>query len=183
MRTPIIAIACLGLILSSCASKADLQTAETRASDLQAQVMSLQGQLAEKDTQITSDQAKIASLEADLTQAKEDLDQARRQASGLSSEITKYKCSSQITDMRYDDIMAASTILSAWWVKRPNVESVSTPYRDKIWSNAMTQIHGITYTGSEDHKSYVEHFLVYFDEFDMKPGVFWIGGQCWLDPP
>jgi uncharacterized coiled-coil protein SlyX len=183
MRRAIAVIACLTFILTACVSKVDLQTAEKRASDLQAQVTSLQGQLAEKDTQIESGQAqldelssKVASLEADLTRAKS-------QASSLSREVTKPKRSSQITEMRYDDIMAASTILSAWWVKRPNVESVSTPYRDKIWSNAMTQIHGITYTSSEDHKPYVEHFLVYFDEFEMKPGVFWIGGRCWLDPP
>jgi outer membrane murein-binding lipoprotein Lpp len=190
MRKAIAVLACLTFILAACVSKADLQTAEKRASDLQAQVTSLQAQLAEKDTQITSGQAqldelssKVASLGADLTQAKKDLDQARRQASSLSSEVAKYKCSSQITNMNYDNVMTASTILSAWWSGQPNVESISTPYRDKIWSNAMTQIHGITFTSSEDHKPYVEHFLVYFDEFGWKPGVFWISAQCWLDPP
>jgi outer membrane murein-binding lipoprotein Lpp len=42
MRRPSMVIACLPLLLAACASKADLQAVEKKASDLQAQVTSLQ---------------------------------------------------------------------------------------------------------------------------------------------
>jgi len=85
--------------------------------------------------------------------------------------------------MKYENILDASTILAAWWARQPGVERVQGTYRDTIWSNANTKIHAIRYIASEDHKPYVEHFLVYFREFGMKPAVFWVGGQCWLDAP
>jgi hypothetical protein len=187
-RTPL--IIALPLLLAACASKGDLQVAQQKAADLQAQTSALQAQLAQKDLQLSAEQvtakdlqSKNTTLEADLSKAKDDSAQLRSQVSALKATIGKYECSSQITDMKYGSVMDASTILSAWWARQPGVQELSTPYRDKIWSNALTQIHGITYTSSEDHKPYVEHFLVYFAEFGMTPSVFWIKGQCWLDPP
>lgn len=190
MKRTLFVLAVTSILLTACVSRSELVMANETIAELQAQVATVQGQFALKAEELASEQAKAkeladekATLEADLAQAKKDYEQSRTRATSLASEVDKYKCSGQITDMKYGNIMDASTILSAWWAKQPNVEQVGTPYRDKIWSNAMTQIHGIRFTSSEDHEPYVEHFLVYFDEFEMKPGVFWIGGQCWLDPP
>jgi hypothetical protein len=124
-----------------------------------------------------------AELQADLQLARKEERQASSEASRLADEVGKYLCDSQITDMKYDSVMDASTILAAWFTRQPDTDSVHTPYRDKIWNNALSQLHGITYTSKADHEQYVEHFMVYFDEFGFTPSVFWIGGQCWLDAP
>ena len=185
-----IAVAACTLLLVSCAPKSALDEAELRASNAEAQVTSLQatltvsdGALAQARATATALETTNAHLQSDRAQARRDYSQASAQADKLSDEAEKYRCAKQISDMKYDNVLDASIILAAWWARRDGVESVGTPYRNEIWSNALSQIHSIRYTSSDDHQAHVEHFIVYVDEFGMVAGVFWIRGQCWLDGP
>ena len=185
----IAAVACT-LLLVFCAPKSALEEAELRASNAEAQITSLQATLTVSDEALAQARATATALEtanahrqSDLAQARRDYRQASSQADQLSDEVEEYRCAKQIPDMKYDNVLDASIILAAWWANRDGVESVGTPYRDKIWSNTLSQVHGIRYTGSDDHQPHVEHFMVYVDESGMAPGVFWIRGQCWLDGP
>lgn len=185
------------IFLVGCASKASLQQAEGRAATADGRAVALEATAVALRTQLASSAASLAEVQAtgtalataytrsqaDLSKANKDHQHAEQQVASLQAELSKNICDQQITDMKYTNVLDASTILAAWWAKQPGVESVGTPYRDKIWSNALSGLHGITYTNSDDHQQYVEHFMVFFNEFGMKPGVFWIKGQCWLDPP
>jgi len=101
----------------------------------------------------------------------------------LSNQVSNLVCREKITNMKYDNIPDASTILSAWWARQSYVDRVVGSYRDQIWSNTQTRVHGIRYIDSDDKNQYVEHFIVYFNEIGMEQGVFWVKGQCWLDEP
>jgi outer membrane murein-binding lipoprotein Lpp len=181
-RLPALALV-FSLIASACVSRSDFQAAQSEAQEAQAEATGLASKLEAKEAELVAAQEQIAQLDTDLESARAAEQAAKREASKLSAEVDKYLCDSQINDMKYDDVMSASTILSAWFATRPDTKQVHTPYRDKIWNNALSQLHGITYTSEADNQQYVEHFMVYFDEFGFTPSVFWIGGQCWLDPP
>lgn len=187
----------VSLVLVGCASQSELDQAMSQISGLEAQ-------LQEKDSDVSSLETELDELEdakIELNNEFEELqaefdvissekgelqlqyDEARRKVSSLTSQLDEMVCDDQIDDMKYQNILDASTILSAWWARQPGVETVQGTYRDSIWSNADTKIHAVRFVSSRDHKPYVEHFLVYFHEFGMEPGVFWVGGQCWLDVP
>lgn len=57
-----------------------------------------------------------------------------------------------------ENILGASTILSAWVARQDWSEKVRRAYRDTIWNNANTKIHGIMYVSSEDGEEYVDLF-------------------------
>jgi len=178
------------LLVTGCSSQEALEDAQARAASAESEVEAIQSRLSVQDANLDEAQATLTALEAanskletDLADVKADYSRASKHVDDLSDEVGRYLCDKQITDMKYENVMDASTILAAWWARQPEVESVNTPYRDKIWSNALSQVHGIRFKSSEDHEQYVEHFMVYFDEFGMTPAIFWIGGQCWLDAP
>ena len=185
------------LLIAGCASRADLDDALSQTSDLQAQIQekdlaisSLESDIDQLSETESGLQSELESLQVsyDEVQSERDelqtiYDDARRKVTSLTSDINKLICDDQLTDMKYQNILDASTILSAWLVRQSNVETVQGTYRDSIWSNADTKIHAVRFVSSDDHKPYVDHFLVYFNEFGMKPGVFWVKGQCWLDAP
>jgi chromosome segregation ATPase len=156
---------------------------EKKAEELSARVSELEKAIGEKQTELDAVHIerdildeKVDTLNKQLVEKDDLYFSAKRQ-------VDKLVCSQKLSSMKYNNLIDASTIMSAWWAQQPNVKRVTGSYRDKIWSNALTGIHGINYIYEVDNQEYVEHFLVYFDDFGMKPGVFWIKGQCWLDTP
>lgn len=190
-------IALVALVLVGCASQSDLEQAQSSVTELQDQVTELQSviddsksensslsdQLAEANDELTQVRDERDELQAELNQTTEDYNSARSRLTKATSQLNQLVCSQQIDDMKYDNILDASTIVAAWWARQSSVERVQGTYRDSIWSNADTKIHAVRYIAAEDNQPYVEHFLIYFREFGMTPGVFWVGGQCWLDAP
>ncbi|MCW5887966.1 MAG: hypothetical protein KIT07_07550 [Anaerolineales bacterium] len=168
MRT-IIAMSLVALLLASCVAKSDLEAANKELESLHQRVESL----VQENEQLKSTNLSIGKQ---LTDAQTELRSTRQ-------ELENLLCEQQITDMKYSNVLDASTIIAAWWATQSNVASTHGTYRDHIWSNADTKIHAVRFTSSVDQQQYVEHFLIYFSEFGMKPGVFWVGGQCWLDAP
>ena len=190
----------LAFLLSACVPKSDMETALQRVATLEAQSTAQAGTISDQNREINELSSENSDLQSELSSLQESYsalegerdelqskyDDARSSVTNLTSQLSKLNkliCDEQIEDMKYENILDASTILAAWWARQPGVERVQGTYRDTIWSNADTKIHAIRYIASEDHKPYVEHFLVYFREFGMKPAVFWVGGQCWLDAP
>jgi ABC-type phosphate transport system auxiliary subunit len=187
----------VSLLLVGCVSQSELDQAISQISDLEADIQEKDSDIASLETQL--DGLEDAKLELDdefeelqgeyevVSAEKGELqlqyEEARRKVTSLTSQLNDMVCDDQLDDMKYQNILDASTILSAWWARQPGVETVQGTYRDSIWSNADTKIHAVRFVSSQDHQPYVEHFLVYFDEFGMDPGVFWVGGQCWLDVP
>jgi len=94
----------------------------------------------------------------------------------------QFLCTNVIADMKYDSVMDVSTRLSAFLVQYESL-SISGSFRDRIWGNALSQLHGIYYYKSGDETRWTNYFMVYFDEFGMSTGIFWIDRQCWLDSP
>ncbi len=185
-----ICLALLGLCLASCASATELKAAQSQVAALAAKATQAQSELSLQSValQTTTDQlsdlqVKYDGLNAEKAEVSKEYAQARREAENLSLQVQKFLCEDQIPDMKYENIPDASTILMAWWARQPDVQSTNGTYRDTIWSNAETKIHAVMYTSRSDNKQYVEHFLVYFDEFGMSPALFWVKGQCWLDAP
>ncbi len=130
------------------------------------------------------DEKENAQAEFDaLTESYDELNSKFRIAladrSKAESELAVHRCDVQIDDMQYDGILDISTILMGWLARRNYVDMVHNSYRDTIWNNTDTKIHSIRYRHT-DGKSYVDHFLVYFDEFGWTEGVFWLSEQCWL---
>jgi hypothetical protein len=83
--------------------------------------------------------------------------------------------------MQYTGIADASTILSAFVASQSWSERVQGTFRDSIWTNADSKIHGVRYIDSNDHQSYTTYFMAYFDEFGFDQGVYWVDRQCWLE--
>lgn len=185
------------ILLSACVSKSEFQSAQSRIVELEAQVDSGTDEIRALEDQVQELESDIEVLEADRAEAVAELagleddyadlqterNDLNRQVLNLSRQVGELVCAQQISDMKYENILDASTIMAAWWARQPDVERVQGTYRDTIWSNADTKIHAVRYISLQDNQPYVEHFLVYFLEFSMSPGVFWVGGQCWLDAP
>lgn len=192
----------LVLFTTACVSKSQFEALSSELSDARGQISDLESDLADTSTQLaeaTSETANLQTelaesheaydalsaeheeLQADLEDAEEVLQDARADVNRLSTELDQYVCESQISDMKYSSILDASTIMAAWWARQDGTLRVQGTYRDTIWSNADTKIHAVRYVAAEDNQPYVEHFLIYFSEFGMSPGVFWVKGQCWLD--
>jgi len=125
--------------------------------------------------------SKMEALQFSYDELESKYSEARSKVTSLTSEVQKYVCDDQIDDMNYENILDASTIMAAWWANQSDVERVQVTYRNSFWPNADTKIHTVEYVSAEDNQQYVEHFLIYFREFGMNPGVYWVKGQCWLD--
>lgn len=185
------------MFLIGCAPKAELESALTKISALESQISQQDTIMGELEDQSQSLNDSLASLQSDfdtlsgeydtLFEEKETLQtkysDTRKELQSAEHSLGNLVCSKQIDDMVYENIFDVSTILAGWWVKQSGVQSVQGTYRDHIWSNADTKIHSIMFTSSDDNQQYVEHFLVFFDEFGWDEGIFWLSRQCWLDSP
>lgn len=118
----------------------------------------------------------LEELNKELKEEKSSLQVEKRE---LESQLTFFICDESIVDMKYETILNVSDILSGWLAKQSYVVRTNYTYRDTIWNNTDTKIHSVQYLHS-DGEIYVDHFLVYFDEFGWTEGVFWLSGQCWL---
>jgi seryl-tRNA synthetase len=200
----LISIAIVSILICGCVAKSDYETALAQIDDLETQIT-------EKETTIDTLEAQNQSLSESLDSHQSELDDLNTDYEVLSddyqlliednetlqeeysdtkdelwsaySQLNKLICDQTIDNMVYENIFDVSNTLADWWLEQPSVASVRGTYRDHIWSNADTKIHAVMFISANDNQPYVEHFLVYFDEFGMKPGVFWVGGQCWLNVP
>jgi len=175
-------------LLIGCASKAQLEAADGQLWWLQYQINNLEDDLSTSEVELESVESekddlnsKMEALQVSYEELESKYNEARSKVTSLTSEVQKYVCDDQIDDMNYENILDASTIMAAWWAKQSGVEKVQSAYRDSFWPNADTKIHAVTYVSAEDNQQYVEYFLIYFREFGMNPGVYWVKGQCWLD--
>jgi hypothetical protein len=88
-----------------------------------------------------------------------------------------------IKTMDYTNNSKVAILLQAYVVGLPRVKSVSYVYPEKLYSNTLSELFHVSYTDSEDGKTYSKRYIVYMDEFGWKNAVFSIDGQCWIDPP
>jgi len=138
---------------------------------------------AELDASVVS-LSELQGLYDDLDKEYRDLNRTTESTiQALRTQLKSYVCEQQLPDMRYESIMDVSTILQAFISGQEDTLRVQGTYRDTIWNNTTTKIHSVNYRSKRDSESYVDHFLVYFVEFGWDEGVFWLGGQCWLDQP
>jgi outer membrane murein-binding lipoprotein Lpp len=187
----------LAIVLGSCApsvpqdqydqAQSTIQALDSQGAQLQATATYLEGSVAQADTQIASLEASLAQretaigdLEAQVQTLTRERNEARRQ---LEATIGAFQCEETLSAMDYTSIMDASTMLMAFVAQQPWAERVQGTFRDSIWTNAGSKIHGIRYVDSSDHLPYVTYFMVYFEEFSWDRGVFWIDRQCWLEGP
>ena len=185
-----IQIATAILILTSCASKSDLDSALTDNVDLKEQIASQSEIIDDLEEDGSNLEASLSNLQIEYDHLSGDNSDLNDELSSNKSELiiakrdlARHICSEQITDMKYENIYDVSTILAGWWAKQDSVQSVQGTYRDAIWNNTDTKIHSVNFTSASDQKQYVEHFLVFFDEFGWRHGIYWLSGQCWLDSP
>ena len=178
------------IILSGCVSQSELDSALADISALETKITENDLTIDDMESQVKTLTESANNLQTNYDELKDkydtlddDKDALQKEYNAAQNELGKLICSKQIDDMVYKNIFDVSTILAGWWVKQPNVQSVQGTYRDHIWNNTDTKIHSIMFTSSDDNQPYVEHFLVFFDEFGWKEGIFWIAEQCWLDSP
>ena len=183
MKINLLFISVIILLTAGCVSKGELEQANANISTLESQLQDALQEKSELELTLEDLNSSFEELQIDNSDLQTSYSDAVSELSSESTLVDRLVCPNQIEDMKYTDIFDASTIVASWWARQPNVESVNGTYRDHIWSNADTKIHGVRFTSSSDHQQYVEHFLIYFREFGMEPGVFWVGGQCWLDSP
>lgn len=178
------------IFLVGCASKSELESALSEISVLESQISQKDLNIVDLEDQTQSLIDSLNNLQNDFDELNEEHDTLLEEFSNkkhdlqkVQNQLSKHICYQQIDDMKYENIFDVSTILAGWWVKQPGVQSVQGTYRDHIWNNTDTKIHSVMFTSSDDNQPYVEHFLVFFDEFGWKEGIFWLSSQCWLDSP
>lgn len=171
-----------------------IDTLKTELSETSSQLSKTQSELSEVNSKLTEDENLVSNLTQANIELSDQIDELENTKSTLqeqvasltfdnrqlNNELKTYQCKDTLVDMQYDSIINASEILSGWMARQDWVERVQGTYRDSIWNNADTKIHGIRYISSDDHEPYVDYFLIYFNEFGWTEGVFWLSGQCWL---
>jgi hypothetical protein len=170
-------------VLAACASPSELKQVKAQVAQLQEDLVSRDAELKARDGELAALAGDLESATEDVTQLKSDLAKARSEVGRLKSRLGEVVCEAGDLRMEYENVLDASTIASAWWDNQEGVGALRGSYRDKLWENGLTAIHGIRYVLPHDRQPYVELFLIYFDELGMKPGVFWVRGQCWLEAP
>lgn len=147
----------------------NLDEAQTSISDLEAAIASNEDDIETKDNEIAQLKIDKANLDNDLnlTEAK----------------LENYLCEEQLTNMNYHDILTSSDRLAAFMSGLPSVDRTSYTFRNTVWNNAMSKIHGVVFYSKTDGNTYSMQFLVYYDELGWKKGTFWIDEQCWIDSP
>lgn len=188
MRKIIIVVT--AILLAGCASKSDLDAALSENKDMNSLVLEQKEIIADLEDQVNDLEETITKLESDFEilteendETKDELSEKKKDLLIAERDLKLHICNIQIDDMKYDNILNISTYLAGWYAQLPGIQSVQLTYRDSIWNNTDTKIHSVTYTDASDHQQYVDHFLVYFDEFGWNPSIFWLSEQCWLDSP
>jgi hypothetical protein len=87
-----------------------------------------------------------------------------------------------IEDISYSDNNTVIVQLQAYVSRMSGVKSVSYAIPERLFSNTSSELVHITYTNTEG-KQFSMRFIIYNDEFGWKPAIFFIDGQCWIDPP
>ena len=162
-------------------TQSELVEKETSLANLSEEMNSLNQQYEDLSSSFSELQTKYDELETTFEETEEKLSELYSDRISLEAKISFYKCDERIPGMKYESIVNISEILSGWMAQQRWVERVQGTYRDSIWNNTDTKIHAVRYISSDDGNSYVDHFLVYFDEFGWTEGVFWLSGQCWLN--
>ena len=197
----LIVLIVLAMLLVACGvPQVDYDTAVKQISSLESSLTNSQADLKQTTIQLLETEAKLDNSAVLLSELQSKYDnlsvskdnmtllytEAQENIETLYSKLKPHLCDllgmEKLTTMRYESIMDVSTILQAYESGLPWVLRVSGTRRDTIWSNTQTKIHSVTYRHT-DGEMYVDHFLVYFDEFGWDKGVFWISEQCWLDRP
>ena len=123
----------------------------------------------------------VTELEAAKKDLEARLSEANKNNSSMTRKIKFYECEDTL-EMDYSSVLAASSRLMAYVDGLPQIDHISTSFRNTLWNNADFKIYGVTYV-ADDRETYSMQFLVFFNEFGMKEGVFYVDGQCWLDSP
>jgi len=137
--------------------------------------------LAGLETQLEEKNQNIAALEEQELELKKDLGDKTLEIKNLNKQVDFYRCDEDLA-MDYSSVLAGSSRLMSYVDGLPSVDHVSTSFRNTIWNNTDSKIYGIRYV-AEDGETYSTQFLVYFNEFGMRKGVFYVDEQCWLDSP
>lgn len=180
----VVLISVLLLAATSCAPsvpQAQFEEAQATIQQLNGEVASLQSLADGHQATAVAAEARIAESQSQLEEVRAERVEALRTVSELTRTVAQYECEETLSDMQYDSIVDASTMLEAFVAQQDWSERVNGSYRDSIWSNADSKIHGVRYVDASDHQPYVAYFMVYFDEFEFDRGVFWIDRQCWLE--
>lgn len=88
-----------------------------------------------------------------------------------------------ISEMDYSDNSRIALELQVYVGGLPDVRTVSYVIPERLYSNTLSELFHVTYTNSNDGKTYSKRYIVYIEEFGWKNAVFSIDGQCWIDPP
>jgi TolA-binding protein len=185
------AIPLLAIVLASCAptvpqeiydqAQSTIQAQDTQSAHLQVNAADLRATEAQLQASLSQSEDRVSELETQVERLTTERNQARNQATQLQATISTYECDEALTAMDYTSVADASTMLMAFVAQQPWAERVQGTFRDSIWTNAGSKIHGVRYVDSSDHLPYVTYFMVYFDEFGWERGVFWVDRQCWLE--
>lgn len=187
----IVLIVLMTLALSACSSgitEDEFNTLSARIDELEnsleeanLSVESLEATKSELLTTIADRDEIILATTTERDDYKADIIEKQRELSSMMGTISFYECDDQLNDMNYQDIFSASTNLMAWVTNQEWALRASSTIRDAIWNNTDTKLHGVYYIDPTDNEMYVSWFLVYFDEFGWREGVFWLDKQCWLE--
>jgi hypothetical protein len=179
-----------GLIITACAPTIPLEVYESAVATSEAIRKgaasfgaTATSQLATVQANLSTMDATQAALETEIEDTTRERNEAIRQNTTTSLQLEKHICEESLTGMDYSSIANASAILMGFVAQQPWAERTQGTFRDSIWNNVDTKIHGVRYIGSRDHQPYVTYFMVYFPELTWKRGVYWLDRQCWLDRP
>jgi hypothetical protein len=180
----------LCLFLASCSGISQQQYDEAleEIEDLEARERALQAQIEDYASSIPELQQLVEEKAALFTEMEEQYEELlaenaniRRENRYLTQDNEMLFCEEKIDGMTYNDILTISSTLMAWVTNQDWAERSNMTVRDTIWNNTDTKLHGVHYTSAEDGERYLTWFLVYFDEFGWREGVFWLDGECWLE--
>jgi hypothetical protein len=126
-------------------------------------------------------EATAVAFATEMASVSKERNEAISRASRLQGQLDIHICPEVLPAMDYGSIADASTILAAFVAQQSWAGRVQGTFRNSIWSNADSKIHGVRYVDSRDNKSYTTYFMVYFKEYGWNTGVYWVDRQCWLD--
>lgn len=185
------------------ASLEEIENANERISDRDSEISSLEAQLNSAKETISeyedtiSDYEELISVKIDLINEQETLiteqedeisslneskERVQNSLNDASTQLGNLLCDQTLRNMNYKEILTSSDRLAAFMSGLPWVERTTYTFRNTLWNNALSKIHGVTFL-HEDGNTYSMQFLVYYDELGFEPSTFWIDNQCWVDAP
>ena len=159
----------------------DIEDLEARERILEAQIKEYESSLPELQQLVEEKAVLFDEMEEQYNELLSENAEIRRENRYLTLENEMLFCGDEVEGMTYQDILTISSRLMAWVTNQSWAERSNMTVRDTIWSNTDTKLHGVHYTSADDGERYLTWFLVYFDEFEWREGVFWLDGQCWLE--